>query len=72
MCVTGAPPSSAWKLRTTFHDGPTIRTCPSAVPRKRLSDPEHTLLMSLLSKKARVSSSASLTGATSKKSNDFH
>lgn len=65
--------SWAWKLRTIRQLGPTMRTWPSELPRKRLSEPEQTLDISLPSKKARVSSSsASLTWLTSKKSKDFH
>lgn len=72
MCETRTP-SCAWKLRTIRQLGPTMRTWPSELPRKRLSEPEQTLEISLLSKKARVSSSsASLTWLTSKKSKDFH
>ncbi len=66
------PVSCARKLRTIFQLGPIMRTYPSWLPRKRLSDPEQTLEISLLSKKMRASSSPSLTWLTSKKSNDFH
>jgi len=42
------PPSYAWKVRTTLKACESIRTEPSLPPRKRLSDPEHTQLRSLL------------------------
>lgn len=71
MCVM-RPVSCAWKLRTTFQLGPMMRTYPLSLPRNRLSEPEHTLDISLFSKKDRVSSSPSLTWLTSKKSNAFH
>lgn len=38
--------SWAWKLRTMRQLGPTMRTWPSALPRKRLSEPEQTLEIS--------------------------
>lgn len=66
------PVSCAWKLRTTFQLGPIMRTYPLSLPMKRLSEPEHTLEISLFSKDDRVSSSPSLTWLTSKKSNAFH
>lgn len=55
------PVSWARKLLTTFQLGPIIRTYPLSLPRNKLSDPEHTLDISLFSKKDRVSSSPSLT-----------
>lgn len=47
-------------------------TTPCCDPRKRLSEPAHTLEMSLLSKSWIVSSSGRAIWATSKKLNDFH
>ena len=71
MCVID-PVSCAWKARRILKDGETIRTVPSWLPRKRLSEPEQTQLISLLSKKDLLSSSGGLTWLTSKKSNVFH
>lgn len=71
MCVTD-PTSCARKLCATFHPAPTMRTNPSWDPRKRFSDPEVTQVVSLPSRTWRVSSSAGVTGVTSKKSKDFH
>jgi hypothetical protein len=71
MCVI-EPVSCAWKVRRTLKEGEMIRTVPSWLPRKRLSEPEQTQLISLLSKKDLLSSSGGLTRLTSKKSNVFH
>jgi hypothetical protein len=71
ICVI-EPVSCAWKARRTLKEGETIRTVPSWLPRKRLSEPEQTQLISLLSKKDLLSSSGGLTWLTSKKSNVFH
>ena len=46
MCVIGAD-SWAGKDRTTLNACERIRTTPSELPRKTLSEPEHTQLMSL-------------------------
>ena len=56
----------------TFQVFATMLTHPSLEPRKRLSDPAHTLDTSLLSKSCRVSSSGREIWVTSKKSKDFH
>lgn len=71
MCVI-EPVSCAWNVRRILKDGESMRTTPSWLPRKRLSEPEQTQLISLLSKKDRLSSSGGLTWLTSKKSNVFH
>lgn len=71
MCVT-CPASWAWNLLTTFQFFPSMLTEPSPEPRKRLSEPAQTLVMSLLSKSWLASASGGDTWVTSKKSNDFH
>lgn len=54
MCVM-EPVSCALKVRTTLNAWDKIRTCPSLLPTKRLSDPEHTQLSSLLFSRQRQS-----------------
>lgn len=66
------PASCARNRRITFHDLPMMLTYPSSDPRKRLSEPAHTLEISLPSKSCDVSSSGRGIWVTSKKSNDFH